>query len=204
MRQIRIIEHISLDGVIQAPGGPKEDTSNDFDHGGWAAPYNDPMVGEAIVAAHGDSFDLLLGRRTYDIFAGYWPDKSGPMANSLNGATKFVATHRPDSLDWGPAEDLGVDIVAGVRGVKAKDGPDLIVWGSSALTPLLLETRLADEVLLLVFPVLIGRGKPFFPDRASPRELALVSTKAASSGVLINTYRPVGPLRIGTMAEPSE
>jgi dihydrofolate reductase len=126
------------------------------------------------------------------------------MANSLNSATKYVATHRPDSLAWGPVESLGDDVVEGVRGAKATDGPDLIVWGSSTLTPVLLDAGLADEVLLLVFPVLLGRGKPFFSDRAAPRELALVSTKAASSGVLINTYRPVGPLRTGTVGEAQE
>lgn len=202
MRKLTIIEHISLDGVIQAPGGPDEDP--EYPYGGWAAPYHDAAVGEAIVAAQGQSFDLLLGRRTYDIFAGYWPRQSGPMADSLNRATKFVATHRPDSLVWGPAEDLGADVVAGVRRVTSKDGPDLILWGSSTLTPVLLEAGLADKVLLLVFPVLLGRGKPFFSDRASPRELALVSSKAASSGVLINTYRPVGPLRTGTIGERPE
>jgi dihydrofolate reductase len=109
----------------------------------------------------------------------------------MNAATKYVATHRPDSLGWGLVEDLGADIMEGVRGVKSKDGPDLIVWGSSTLTPVLLEQGLVDEVLLLVYPVLLGRGKRFFSDSVDPRELALVSTKAASSGVLMNTYRPV-------------
>ena len=197
MRKIRIIEHMSLDGVIQAPGGPNED--GDYPYGGWAVPHSDPAGGEAIVAAQGDAFDLLLGRRTYDIFSGYW-SKAGknPMADSLNAATKYVATHRPDSLGWGPAEDLGADIVAGVRRIKAKDGPDLIVWGSSTLTPVLLEHGLADEILLLVFPVLLGTGKRFFSAGAPPRELALVRTKAASSGVIISTYRPSGPLRTGS------
>ena len=196
MRKIRIIEHISLDGVIQGPGGPKED---DYRYGGWAAPHDDPAGGEAIVAAHGDDFDLLLGRRTYDIWSGYWP-KAGksPMADSLNAATKHVATHRPESLKWGPVEGLGKDIVEGVRRIKAKDGPDLIVWGSSTLTPVLLEHGLADGVLLLVYPVLLGTGKRFFSDGAPPRELALVGTKAASSGVVISTYRPSGPLRTGS------
>jgi dihydrofolate reductase len=196
MRKIKIIEHISLDGVIQGPGGPTED---DYSHGGWAVPHHDPAVGEAIVAAQGEAFDLLLGRRTYDIFSGYWPkaDKS-PMADSLNAATKYVATHRPDSLGWGPVEDLGPDIVEGVRRIKAKDGSDLIVWGSSTLTPVLLEHGLADEVLLLVFPVLLGTGKRFFSDGSPPRELALVGTKAVSSGVIISTYRPSGPLRTGS------
>ena len=156
-------------------------------------------MGEAIVAAHGENFDLLLGRRTYDIWSGYWPKAAkSPMADSLNAATKYVATHRLESLKWGPVEGLGQDIVEGVRRIKAKDGPDLIVWGSSTLTPVLLEHGLADEVLLLVYPVLLGTGKRFFSDGAPPRELALVGTKAASSGVVINSYRPSGPLRTGS------
>jgi dihydrofolate reductase len=202
MRTIRIIEHISLDGVIQGPGGPEEDN---YLYGGWAAPHADRAVGEAIVAAQGDAFDLLLGRGTYDIFAGYWPKaEKGPMADSLNAATKYVATHRPDSLKWGPVEDLGSDIVEGVRRIKAKGGPGLIVWGSSTLTPVLLEHGLADEVLLLVFPVLLGTGKRFFSEGTPPRELALVSTKAASSGVIISTYRPSGPLRTGSMDDAAD
>lgn len=205
MRKIKIIEHISLDGVIQAGGGPDEDRDGDFEHGGWAVPHADPAVGEAIVAAHGEAFDLLLGRRTYDIWSGYWPKiEDEPMADSLNAATKYVATHRPDSLEWGPVEDLGTDIVEGVRGVKSTDGSDLIVWGSSTLTPVLLEQGLVDEVLLHVYPVLLGRGKRILSDAADPRELALVDTRAASSGVLINTYWPVGSLRTGSFAEASD
>jgi len=204
MRKIRIIEHISLDGVIQAPGGPKEDTSGGFAYGGWSAPHDDPEGGEAIVAAHGDDFDLLLGRRTYDIWSGFWPAApKSPMADSINAATKYVATHRPDSLGWGPAESLGPDAVAGVRRAKAMEGPHLIVWGSSTLTPVLLEHELADEILLLVFPVLLGTGKRLFADGTPPRELALVSTKAVSSGVIISTYRPSGPLRTGSFGDPT-
>ncbi len=203
MRRIRIIEHISLDGVIQAPGGRDED--GDYEYGGWILPHSDPAVGEAILAAHGGAFDLLLGRRTYDIWSGYWPKiVNNPMADSLNAATKYVATHRPDSLGWGPVEDLGQDIVEGVRGVKSKDGPDLIVWGSSTLTPVLLGHGLADEVLLLVYPVLLGKGKRFFSENDAPRELALVSTRTASSGVVMTTYRPVGPLRTGSYADATE
>ena len=199
MRKIRIIEHISLDGVIQAPGGRNEG-GDDYAHGGWTAPYRSAAGGEAVVEAHGRSFDLLLGRRTYDIFAGYWPKiQNSPMADSLNAATKYVATHRPESLEWGPVGDLGSDIMEGIRGLKSSDGPDLIVWGSSTLTSVLLEQGLVDDVVLIVYPVLLGRGKRFFSDRADPRELALVSTKAASSGVLMNTYRHVGSLR----TEPS-
>jgi dihydrofolate reductase len=186
MRKIRIIEHITLDGVIQAPGGPKEDPG--YPYGGWAVPHSDPAGQEAIVAGQGETFDLLLGRRTYDIFSGFWPKAlKSPMSDSLNAATKYVATHRPDSLAWGPAESLGPDIVEGVRRIKEKDGPHLIVWGSSTPTPVLLEHELADEVLLLVFPVLLGKGKRLFSDGTPPRELALVSTKAVSSGVIIST-----------------
>ena len=198
MRKVRIIEQISLDGVIQAPGGRDED--GDYTHGGWAMPYFDTAMGEAIAAAQGRSFDLLLGRRTYDIWASYWPKaENGPMADGLNAATKYVATHRPESLGWGPVKDLGADIIKGVRGVKSKDGPDLIVWGSSTLTSVLLEQGLVDEVVLVVYPVLLGRGKRCFSDSADPRELALVSTKAASTGVLMNTYRHVGSLRTETL-----
>ena len=202
MRKIKIIEHITLDGVIQAPGGPEEDTSGGFAYGGWSAPHDDPDGGEAIAAAQGESFDLLLGRRTYDIFSGFWPKApKSPMADRLNAATKYVATHRPESLKWGPVEDLGPDIVEGIRRVKAKSRPQLIVWGSSTLTPVLLEHGLADEVLLLVFPVLLGTGKRIFSDGTPPRELALVSTKAVSTGVIISTYRPSGPLRTGSYAD---
>ena len=196
MRKIRIIAQISLDGVIQSPGGRYED--GDYAAGGWAMRFSHPDIRETIVAAQGRSFDLLLGRRTYDIFAGYWPKaENGPLADGLNGATKYVATHRPDSLGWGPVEELGTDVIEGVRGVKSKDGPDLIVWGSSTLTSGLLGEGLVDEVLLLVCPVLLGRGKRFFSDSADPRELALLTTKATPSGVLMNTYRPAGSLRKG-------
>jgi len=197
MRKLKIIEHISLDGVIQAPGAPTED--GDYPHGGWTVPHSDPAVGEAIVAEHGQDFDLLLGRHTYDIWAGYWPKApSSWLADSLSAATKYVATHRPDSLEWGPVETLGPDIDEGVRHIKAKSGPDLILWGSSTLTPMLLEHGLADEVLLFVYPVLLGKGKRFFSDGTPPRELALTSTKAASSGIIISTYTPAGPLRTGS------
>jgi dihydrofolate reductase len=198
MRRIRIIEHISLDGVIQAPGGPEEDPSNGFTHGGWGFPEHDEQVGAAIDAAQGQGFDLLLGRRTYDIFAGYWPKQTGPMADSLNGARKVVATHRPESLGWGPAEGLGPDIAAGVARVKQAGGPDLIVWGSSTLTPLLIAEGLADEVVMLVFPVLIGRGKRIFSDQAAPTGLKLLSSKSTPSGVVVATYKPAGPMRTGS------
>lgn len=201
MRTIRVIEHISLDGVIQAPGGPEEDRENGFSHGGWAFPHASEEGGAAIDAAHGTGFDLLLGRKTYDIFAGYWPRQSGPMADSLNGARKFVATHRPESLAWGPAEGLGPDVAAGIAKVKAAGGPDLIVWGSSTLTPLLISEGLADEVVLLVVPVMIGRGKRIFSHLMPPGELRLIESKATATGVVVSRYQPAGPMRTGTFSE---
>ena len=193
MRKIRIFAHISLDGVI-SPGGPNEDS--DYAHGGWTAPYRTPAGAAAVAEAQGKSFDLLLGRRTYDLWAGFWP-KAGnsPIADGLNAATKYVATHRPESLEWGPVGDLGADVMEGIRGIKSNDGPDLIVWGSTTLTSVLLEQGLVEEVVLFVYPVLLGRGKRFFSDSADPRELAFVSTKATPSGVLMNTYRHVGSVR---------
>jgi dihydrofolate reductase len=202
MRKIRIIEHISLDGVIQAPGGPDED--GDYRYGGWSVPHADPVAGQAIVAGQGEIFDLLLGRRTYDIFSGHWPKSTGLMADRLNAAKKYVVTHEPESLAWGPAQAIGRDVVDGVRRVKGQDGPDLIVWGSSTLTPLLLEHEFADEILLLVFPVLLGVGKRLFPEGTPPREFALVDTKTSPSGVVISTYRPNGPLRTGSFADDEE
>jgi dihydrofolate reductase len=190
MRKIRIMEHVSLDGVISPPG------DSDFAHGGWSAPYRTPAGAAALPEAQGTSFDLLLGRRTYDLWADFWPKvKGGPFADGLNAATKYVATHRPETLGWGPVGHLGTDLTADVRRIKSTDGPDLIVWGSSTLTSVLLEQGLVDEVVLVVYPVLLGPGKRFFSDRADPRELDLVSTKATPSGVLINTYRYVGSLR---------
>jgi dihydrofolate reductase len=173
--------HISLDGVMD-------------EHGEWTAPYRSPAGREAVVAAQGKGFDLLLGRRTYDQWANFWPKTTDPMADSINAATKYVATHRPESLEWGPVGDLGGDIIASVRGLKLTDGPGLVVWGSTTLTSELLGQGLVDEVVLLVYPVLAGRGKRFFSDSADPIELALISTKTTPTGVFINTYRTAGTL----------
>jgi dihydrofolate reductase len=193
MRRIRIAEHISLDGVIQ-PGGPNEDS--EYAHGGWTAPYRTPEGAAAFAEAYGKGFDLLLGRRTYDLWASFWPKmKGGPFADNLNAATKYVATHRPDGLEWGPVGDLGADVMVGIRRLKSEDGPDLMVCGSASLTSMLLEQGLVDDVVLAVYPLVLGRGKRCFPDSADPRELALVSSKATPTGVLLNTYRHGGPLR---------
>jgi dihydrofolate reductase len=194
MRKVRIFEHVSLDGVIQHGTDPNED--GDFPYGEWTAPYRSPAGAEAVAEAYGKRFDFVLGRRTYDIWSSHWPKvKGGPFADAINAATKYVATHRPNDLEWGPVETLGADIVEGVRRVRAKEAPDLIVCGSSTLTPVLLDQGLVDDVVLIVYPVLLGRGKRFFSERVGARELALVSTKATPTGVLFNTYRHVGSLR---------
>jgi len=196
MRKLKIIEHISLDGVIQhsADGG-------DFPYSDWTTPYRSPAGAEAVLAAMGQSFDLLLGRHTYDLWSGFWPKApSSPMSDALNAATKYVATHRPESLEWGPFEDLGPDIVEGIRRIKSQDGPDLIVWGSSTLTSTLLEHGLADEVLLAVYPVLLGTGKRFFAQGTPPRSFDLVSTKAFPSGIIFNAYKVAGPLKNNAVA----
>ncbi|CAN5230091.1 dihydrofolate reductase family protein [soil metagenome] len=199
MRRITIIEHISLDGIIQAPGGPEEDKDNGFQYGGWSAPFKDPAVGNMVTELHSKPFDLLLGRKTYDIWSGYWPTVTGnKIGEGINAAKKYIATHRPESLAWGPVASLGPLVVEGIRQIKTEDRPDILVWGSSTLTPLLLEHGLADEVILITYPILLGTGKRFFGEGFSPRELALVSSQATASGVVVNTYRPSGAVRTGS------
>ncbi len=175
MRKLKIIEHISLDGVIQHSAD-----DGDFPYNDWTAPYRSPAGRDAIIAAQGERFDLLLGRRTYDLWSGYWP-----------------TTHRPESLAWGPFEGVGPDIIEGIRRIKSQDGPNLIVWGSSTLTSTLLAHGLADEVLLAVYPILLGAGKRFFAERTPARTFELVSTKAFPSGIILNGYKVAGPLKAG-------
>jgi dihydrofolate reductase len=191
MRKLTITEHISLDGVIQHSA----DEGN-FPYSDWTAPYRTPAGRDEILAAYGTRFDLVLGRRTYDIWSGSWPKApSSPMADRINAATKYIATHRPESLAWGPFEGLGADIVEGVRRIKSQDGPNLILSGSSTLTSTLLEHSLADEVLLVVYPVLLGTGKRIFAEGTPPRSFELVSTKGLPSGVIFSTYKLAGPLK---------
>jgi dihydrofolate reductase len=191
MRKLKIMEHISLDGVIQHSAD-----DGDFPYGDWTGPYRSPAGREAVMAAQGEKFDLLLGRRTYDIWSGFWPTAPGsPMADGLNAATKFVATHRPESLEWGPFQALGPDLGEDIRRIKSQDGPDLTLWGSSTLTSTLLEHGLADEVLLIVYPVLLGTGKRFFAEGTPARAFELVSTNALPSGIILSTYKVAGPLK---------
>ncbi|HMF64900.1 MAG TPA: dihydrofolate reductase family protein [Edaphobacter sp.] len=193
MRKLKIMEHISLDGVIQHSAD-----DDGFPYSDWSAPYRTPAGRDALLAAQGEKFDLVLGRRTYDMWSGFWPKApSSPMADGINAATKYIATHRPESLEWGPFERLGPDIVEGIRRIKSQDGPDLILWGSSTLTSKLLEHGLADEVLLVVYPVLLGTGKRFFAEGTPALSFELVSTKAFPSGNVLTTYKIAGPLKAG-------
>ena len=193
MRRLKIIEHISLDGVIQhsADGG-------DFPYGDWTTPYRTPAGRDMVTAAHGERFDLLLGRRTYDSWSGFWPKApASPIGDRLNAATKYVVTHRPESLEWGPFEGVGPDLGEGIRRIKSQDGPDLVLSGSSTLTTPVLEQGLADDVVLLVYPVLLGTGKRFLREGTPARAFELASTTATPSGVMLNTYKVAGPLKAG-------
>jgi dihydrofolate reductase len=190
-RTLKIIEHVSLDGVAQ-----HSTDENGFSYDGWPAPYRTPAGRDAVTAAHGDSFDLLLGRRTYDIWAGSWPAApSSPLGDRLNAATKYVVTHRPESLEWGPSEGVGPDLVEGVRRIKSSDGPRLVLSGSTTLTSTLPEHGLADELLLIIYPVLLGAGKRLFADGSPAQSLELVDTTATSSGLILASYRATGPLK---------
>lgn len=193
MRKLKIIEHVSLDGVIQHSGD-----GDGFPYSDWTAPYRSPAGRDAVLAAQGERFDLLLGRRTYDIWSEFWPKApSSPMSDGLNAATKYIATHRPESLEWGPVEGLGPDIVEGVRRIKSQQGPDLVLWGSSTLIPTLLEQGLADEVLLIVYPVVLGTGKRFFAEGTPARAFELIRSEAFASGIVFSTYKAAGPLKAG-------
>lgn len=184
-----MMQHISLDGVIAPPG------DDDYANGGWTAPFRSPEGGVAVAEAQGDQFDLLLGRRTYDLWSGHWPKMTGgPFADKINAARKYVATHRPESLEWGPIGDLGTDAIAGIRRLKAEDGPDLLIWGSTTLTTVLLQEGLVDELVLIVYPILLGQGKRCFPENMDPSQFKFVDSKASPTGLLLNMYRRMGAL----------
>jgi dihydrofolate reductase len=193
MRKLIAINHVTLDGVIQAPGGPEEDPSNGFDHGGWAMAYG--PTGETIAGV----YDLLLGRRTYEIFAAYWPYQAdNPIGAAFNRATKYVATRSLDQLDWENSQRMGDDVVDEVRRLKASAGPELHIWGSSELLQTLIAADLVDEYRLWVYPLVLGEGKRLFEKGVPPRGLALAETRSTPRGVLINTYRPAGPVSRGS------
>ena len=188
MRKIRIFEHISLDGVIEH--------DKNYAYGGWTGPYRTPAGMGMLLEKYGTGFDMLLGRKTYDEFLGYWPNAGDfPMANAINAATKYVVTHRGESLEWGPVKSLGEDFIEELRHLKSTDGPDLVLTGSISLTSVLLGAGLVDEVILIVYPVLLGKGKRLLSDSFDARELEFVSTATTPTGVLLNTYRHLGALK---------
>jgi len=193
MRTLKLMEHISLDGVIQTKA-PGED--NDFPYGDWTAPYRTPEGRDALFARLGGPFDLLLGRHTYDLWSGFWPKApSTPMSDAINAATKYIVTHRPESLAWGPFEAVGPNLVEGIRRIKSQPGRHIILWGSCTLTSSVLEHGLADEIVLLVYPVLLGKGKRILADGTPPRSFELASTSTTPSGIIVNTYKAAAPLR---------
>jgi dihydrofolate reductase len=191
MRKIIAITQVTLDGVMQSPGGPEEDPTNGFTHGGWAMPFLDDALNQAIGEAIAGEFDMLLGRRTYGIFAAYWPNQGdNPIAKAFNKASKYVVTRSLGQLDWENSQRIGGDVVDEVRRLKASDGPALHIWGSSGLLQTLIAAELVDEYRIWVFPLVLGEGKRLFQNGIPPRGLTLVTTRSTPRGVLLNTYRP--------------
>lgn len=194
MRKIIAITQVSVDGVMQGPGGSEEDPSNGFTHGGWAMPFGDATLMQVIEEIMAGEFDLLLGRRTYDIFADYWPHQDNSIAKAFNKATKYVITHSPDRLDWRVSKRIGADVVDELRRLKVSAGPELHIWGSSKLLQTLIVAELVDEYRLWIAPVVLGKGKRLFENGVPPCAFSLVATRSTSTGVLLNTYRPVGSI----------
>ncbi|PBB66600.1 dihydrofolate reductase [Mesorhizobium sp. WSM4312] len=206
MRRIIAATFVSLDGVMQAPGGPEEDPVGGFKFGGWTFHYFDEVGGAAMDELFSKPFALLLGRRTYDIFAAYWPYQKDPIADAFNPATKYVATHRPDTLTWQNTQWLGEDIVAALRRLKQEDGPDLLIQGSADLIQTLLANGLIDEIRLMIFPLLLGKGKRLFGEDAMPAAFKLVKSQTSSTGVIIASYERAGEIEVGSFVtgEPSD
>lgn len=201
MRKIIANAHVSLDGVMQSPGGPDEDPRNGFAYGGWSAPYGDEKSYELLIATMAEPFDLLLGRRTYEIFAAYWPYAGdNPIANAFNKATKHVVTRSLDHLDWAKSVRIGGDVAQEIARLKAGEGPDIHVWGSAELLQTLTATGLIDEYRFWIYPLILGHGKRVFEPGTPARALTLIDTKTDSTGVMFNTYRPAGPVKPGSFA----
>ncbi|HEX2087221.1 MAG TPA: dihydrofolate reductase family protein [Solirubrobacteraceae bacterium] len=196
----------SIDGVMQAPGGPEEDPTGGFEHGGWSAGYWDELMEQVMGETMGKPFDLVLGRRTYEIFAAHWPYAEGPAADALNGATKHVASRTLDTVEWQRSHLIEGDVPDGVRRLKEQDGPELQVHGSAGLLQTLIAHGLVDEFHVWTFPVVVGGGKRLFGDGLPGFGLELVDSRTSGTGVVIATYRPAGEIKAGSFAaaEPSE
>lgn len=207
MRKIIAAAFVSLDGVMQAPGGPTEDPTNGFKYGGWNAPYWDEVMGQFMGSMFDRPYDLLLGRKTYEIFAAHWPfmPADDPIAQSFNAVTKYVATRSDQAFDWVNTTPLRGDAAAAVRQLKSQDGPDLLTQGSSDFVQTLFADGLVDEIHLLTFPVILGPGKRFFQGHAMASGLKLVSTTTSTTGVVMSIYQRAGAVKTGSfqLAEPS-
>jgi dihydrofolate reductase len=196
MRNVVAIIQLSVDGVMQAPGGPDEDKESGFTLGGWAMPHGDEGVTAALNATVAEEHDLLLGRKTYDIFAGYWPKQGdNPVTNGFNKATKYVVTHRAEGLDWPTSKQVSGDMVEEVRRLKASSGPSLHIWGTHGVLQKLIGADLVDEYRLWIAPVVLGTGKRLFEQGVPPRGLTMVSSEKTRNGVVLNTYRLAGAVK---------
>jgi dihydrofolate reductase len=201
MRKLIVTTFLTLDGVMQAPGGPGEDDSGGFTHGGWSANYWDERMGQFMGEAMSAPFDLVLGRKTYDIFAAHWPHATDdPGAKPLNDATKYVASRSHLTLEWSNSVLIEGDAAEGVAALKQQDGPELQVHGSGNLVQTLLRHSLVDQYRLWTFPVVIGSGKRLFSDGAVPAGLRLLDTTVSTTGVVIGTYEPAGEIVTGSFA----
>lgn len=206
MRRIIGAAFSTLDGVIQGPGGPSEDTTGGFKFSGWLPPVGEDAIDQQIGELFGRPFDLLLGRRTYDIFAAYWPyapDEMAEIRDPFDTCTKYVVTHSDEPLEWQNSQKVTLE---DLRKIKEGDGPDLVIQGSSTLYPQLLEAGLLDELTLMISPVVLGQGKRLFGDATPPRTLKMTGHKVSDKGTIIVTYEPAGPVEIGTYVTtpPSE
>jgi len=195
MRKLVVFTMVSLDGVMQAPGGPEEDTSNGFKYGGWSMPYVDESFSAMMDEEFSGPFDMLLGAKTYEIFAGYWPKHPGSIGTPFDKATKYVVSDKPVDLPWKESVLISNDVVARLKALKAEDGPALQVHGSGKLIQTLLENDLVDELRLRIFPVTIGTGKRLFAEGTIPAAFELLESKAFPSGVIIANYKRAGALK---------
>jgi dihydrofolate reductase len=197
MRKLIVFEHISLDGVIQAPGGPDEDTSDGFAYGGWEAPYGDDVLEAALQKQMDMPFDLLLGRKTFDIWAAFWPQ----LANVWPGvdtATKYVASNTLTSHKWQPSVFLNGDIAERVDKLKQEQGPDLHVWGSGNLLQTLMKHDLVDVFYLMIYPLTLGAGKRLFEGGTIPARFKVTESIVGSNGVILASYQRAGAITIGS------
>jgi len=199
MRKLNILSFVSLDGVMQAPGGPEEDLSGGFEYGGWVAGYWDAFLETVMSEQTGRPFELLLGRKTYDIFAAYWPRaKEDAFADTLNNARKYVVSTTLKKLDWNNSRLIQGDVVEEIRKLKEQNGPELQVHGSSGLIQTLLKHDLADGLLLKIFPVTLGKGKRLFGEGALPASFRLLDAKTSTTGVIVASYEREGEIKTGS------